>query len=148
MQKLNAAALFQGHAQGQEEVPAISPFAFAVELAGALIGQLASVEQRLQGLAVVARYPLDVSMQFVVVTTDLHGRACVSVALHALGQVVFHGLLKRPVAKADDVAVVGVGKQPVHAFLVAQVDPGVGLDGAAEGQCGQGEGQWSSLVHA
>ncbi|MNE90402.1 hypothetical protein D3C80_1879100 [compost metagenome] len=65
------------------------------------------------------------------------GRA-VAVALHALGQVMLDGLFQGPVAKADDVAVVGVGKETGDAFGAAQLYVNVGgVGGGTEGQGGK-----------
>ncbi len=46
VQQLDAFTIFQGHAQRQEQIPAIGPFAIGIELAGAGISQVAGVEQR------------------------------------------------------------------------------------------------------
>ncbi|MNN80577.1 hypothetical protein D3C81_1973250 [compost metagenome] len=61
-----------------------------------------------------------------------------AVTLHALRQVVLGGLLQRPVAVADHMAVVGEGEQPADALGIAQVNLRVGHGQAAEGEGGQG----------
>ncbi|MNR44191.1 hypothetical protein D3C85_1629020 [compost metagenome] len=49
------------------------------------------------------------------------------------------GLLERPVAKADHVAVVGVGEEAGNTFGSAQLQIDIGVDGSAQGEGCEGE---------
>ena len=52
---------------------------------------------------------------------------------------MLHGLLQRPVAKADHVAVVGVGEQPGDALGAAQLQADIRVGSGAQGEGGEGE---------
>ncbi|MNP20385.1 hypothetical protein D3C76_1129550 [compost metagenome] len=49
------------------------------------------------------------------------------------------GLLQRPVAKADHVAVVGIGEQTFDAFGAAQLQGDIGVGSGAQGKGREGE---------
>ncbi|MNV97833.1 hypothetical protein D3C71_1930050 [compost metagenome] len=49
------------------------------------------------------------------------------------------GLLERPVAKADHVAIVGVGEEAGNAFGSAQLQIDIGMGGGAQGEGCEGE---------
>lgn len=131
MQQLDALAIFQGHAQRQEQIPAVGPLAIGIELAGAGIRQVAGIEQRRQRLVIAVRHPGDLGVELIVVIFHQHLGIGVTVALYALAQVVSNGLLQRPVAKADHAAIVGVGEEAGDALGAAQFHVDIGVDGGA-----------------
>ncbi|MNI69579.1 hypothetical protein D3C73_1253360 [compost metagenome] len=59
VQQFDASAVFQGHAQRQEQVPVVRPLAVGIELAGAGVGQVARIEQRGQRLFITGRHAED-----------------------------------------------------------------------------------------
>ncbi|MNJ52018.1 hypothetical protein D3C77_473360 [compost metagenome] len=111
-------------------------------------GQLASVEQRRQGCAVTSGNALNVSIQIVVVTADPHRGSGIAIALNAHGQVMLDCLFQAPVAKAYDIAVVGISEQPGHTLRAAQVKLGVGQRSCAASQGCQAKDPSNCLVHA
>ncbi|MNG20653.1 hypothetical protein D3C84_1049260 [compost metagenome] len=56
-----------------------------------------------------------------------------------MGQVMLDGLLKRPVAKADHVAVVGVGKKAGNAFGAAQLEVDIGMGCGTQSESREGK---------
>ena len=94
MQQLDAFAVFQGHAQRQEQVPVVGPFAIAVELAGALVSQVGGIEQRGQWLAVTVGHAAEGRRDLTVVGLHTDLGPAVTVTLQALVQIVFGGLLQ------------------------------------------------------
>nr|BFE94171.1 hypothetical protein GCM10020185_47070 [Pseudomonas brassicacearum subsp. brassicacearum] len=89
-------------------------------------------------MAVALRYAADAGIDLVVIDFDVDLGRAVAVALHALSQVVLDGLFQGPVAKADDVAVIGEGKETGDAFGATQLYVNVGgVGGGTEGQGGK-----------
>ncbi|MNR61474.1 hypothetical protein D3C85_1832390 [compost metagenome] len=44
VQQLDALAVFQRHAQGQEQVPTVCPLAVGIEFVGTIVGQVPGIE--------------------------------------------------------------------------------------------------------
>ncbi|MCY1371203.1 hypothetical protein D9M69_583370 [compost metagenome] len=133
MQQFDAFAIFQGHTQRQEQVPAIRPLAIGIQFAGAVVGQVTGVEQRGQRLFIAVGYAADFGVKLIVIGLDQNLRPGVAITLHALGQVMLDGLFKCPVAKADHVAVVGIGEETGNAFGTAQFQGDIGVGSGTQG---------------
>nr|GEV33775.1 hypothetical protein [Tanacetum cinerariifolium] len=123
-------------------------FPISIELARPGIGQIPRGQQSVERLVVTVRHTADRGMHNVIVVMHSNLGGGVTITLHTLRQVMLDGLLQRPVAKADDVAIVGVGKQACDAFLAPQVDVDVGLSDEAQRQGGEGDAQCSGVFHA
>jgi len=95
---------------------------------------------------ITGRHPGDLRVKLIVIGFDPHLCRGVAIALHALAQVVLDGLRQRPVAKAHDAAVVGVGEQTRDAFSAAQFQIDIGMGGGTQGE-GR-EGKCCAFEHA
>ena len=136
VQQFDALAVVQGQAQRQEQVPVVGPFTVGIQFGGAFVGQFASVEQLLQRFVITVRHAAEVGIELAGVGFHRHLGVGVAVTLHALVQIVLGGLFQGPGAKADDIAIVGIGEKLGDAFLTAQFHFDIGVGEGAQGECG------------
>ncbi|MCY1188643.1 hypothetical protein D9M73_297760 [compost metagenome] len=78
-------------------------------------------------------------MQLTFIVFDQYLRCAVTIALHALGQIMLNGLLQRPVAKTNHIAVVRVGEETGNALGSAQLQGDIGVGRGTQGEGREGE---------